>query len=335
MAHDIESNTKFYSLRQPAWHELGYVSETALGIDEALVAADMDFEWDLHPIHTTVMDTHGMNLLEIPEKFAVVRTNKRDHEQVAFGPVGKRYQVHSANEIFSFIDELQGGGATLETVGSLGRGEREFVVVRLPFDITIGDTDHSNMYLTGTTAFDGTQSTEFDITAVRIVCANTWDMAKLGSKARAKVRHTSSLDVSNLEKARAVLNLSQSISADMQELGNKLLGITLRDEDAAAVVSQLFPFPDHVLPGMSYDKLTGAEKRSVQAAQEQRQKVFTLYKGSPTTPQGDTAWGLFNSVTEYADWFSPVRGGDTARAEKILLGEMTQIKDRALDLLLV
>jgi len=335
MSHEIESNTKFYSLRQPAWHQLGYVSETALGIDEALVAADMDFEWDLHPVHTTVMDQHGVSVLEIPEKFSVVRTNKRDHEKVAFGPVGKRYQVHSANEIFSFIDELQGGGATLETVGSLGRGEREFVVVRMPDEITIGGNDRSNLYLTGTTAFDGTASTEFDITAVRIVCANTWTAAKGESKARAKVRHTSQLSISNLEKAREVLNLSQTISASMQEVGNKLLGITLRDEDAAEVVSRLFPFPAHVTPGMSYDKLTRGEKRAVQVAQEQRQKVFTLYKGSPTAPQGDTAWGLFNSVTEYADWFSPVRGDDSARAEKILLGGMGQIKDRALDLLLV
>jgi phage/plasmid-like protein (TIGR03299 family) len=335
MSHEIESNTKFYSLREPAWHQLGYVSDKALSIDEALVAADMDFEWDLHPIHTTIMDTHGVNVLEIPEKFAVVRTNKRDHSQDAYGPVGKRYQVHSANEIFSFIDELQGGGATLETVGSLGRGEREFVVVRMPDDITIGGSDRSNLYLTGTTAFDGTQSTEFDLTAVRIVCANTWAAAKDQSKARAKVRHTSTLTISNLEKAREVLGLAQTMSADMQELGNRLLGVTLRDVDAAEVVAKLFPFPANLIPGMSFAKLTSGEKRVVQVAQEQRQKVFTLYKGSPTAPQGDTAWGLFNAVTEYADWFSPVRGDDTARAEKILLGGMGQIKDRTLDLLLV
>ena len=45
MSHEIENNTRFYShTRSPAWHGLGYVSETAMSIDEALIAADMDFD---------------------------------------------------------------------------------------------------------------------------------------------------------------------------------------------------------------------------------------------------------------------------------------------------
>lgn len=338
VSHDIENDTKFYSYRQPAWHSLGHVSETVLTIDEALVAADMDFAWDMHPVQTTVMDLHGIESLDLPNKYAVVRTNKRDNSRTAYGPVGGRYKVHSAGEIFSFIDELQGGGATLETVGSLGRGEREFVVVKLPDTVYVGGNDASNLYLTGTTAFDGTQATEFDLTAVRIVCANTWAAAKSSSKARAKIRHSSILDMNNVDKARAVLDLSLSYAATMQEMGNKLLGITLRDEDAAQIVSTLFPFPENVKPGMSIDMLTAAEKRAVTKQQEHRQKVFTLYKGSPTAPTNkESGWGLYNAVTEYADWFSPVRGDDkgTARAERILLGGMADLKDQALDLLLV
>lgn len=337
MSHEIESDTKFYSLRQPAWHGLGYVSDRPMSIDEALVAADMDFEWTMHPVHTTVFDAEGIESLDIPEKFAVVRRNKRDGSRSAYGPVGKRYQVHSANEIFSFIDELQGGGAVLETVGSLGRGEREFVVVKLPDSVIIGGNDHSNLYLTGTTAFDGTQSTEFDLTATRIVCANTWKWAKDNSKARAKIRHTSALDISNVEKARRVLDLSLSFAESMQQLGNRLLGITLDDSNAAEIVSTLFPFPDSVVPGMPWDKLSSSEKRAVSKAQENRQKVFTLYKASEVRAQENTGWGLFNAVTEYADWYSPVRGDDkaTIRAEKILLGEFDTLKEKTLDLLLV
>lgn len=338
MSHEIENDTRFYSLRQPAWHQLGYVSDVALSIDDALKAADMDFTWDLHPIQSTVVDTHGVEVLDIPDKFAVVRTNKRNQERTAYGPVGSRYQVHSAQEIFAFIDELQGGGAVLETVGSLGRGEREFIVVKLPDSVMVGGNDRSDLYLTGTTAFDGTQSTEFDLTATRIVCANTWKWAKQQSKHHAKIRHTSSLDISNVEKARRVLELSLSYAESMQQLGNKLLGIDLRMEDAAEVVSKLFPFPETVKPGMPLDDLSTGEKRAVSQAQEKRQKVFTLYKHSPTMPEdSDNAWGLFNAVTEYADWFSPVRGEDkdTARNERILLGGMDGLKSRALDLLLV
>jgi len=338
MSHEVENDTRFYSFRQPAWHRLGHVSETALSIDDALKAADMDFDWDLHPVQTTVMDLNGIETLDIPNKYAVVRTNKRNNERTAYGPVGNKFTVHSANEIFSFIDELQGGGAVLETVGSLGRGEREFVTVLLPETVMVGGKDRTNLYLTGTTAFDGTQATEFDLTGVRIVCANTWAAAKGSSKARAKVRHTAALDISNVDKARAVLDLSVDYATHMNQMAERLLGTSLRDEDAAAVVSTLFPFPENVKPGMSIELLSAAEKRAITKAQEQRQMVFTLYKKSPTLEGvGDNAWGLFNSITEYADWFSPIRGDENGikRAEKILLGEFADLKDRALDLLLV
>ena len=337
MSHEIENDTKFYSLREPAWHGLGYVSETVMTIDEALVAADMDFEWSTHPVSTTVFDANGIESLEIPEKFAVVRTNRRNSERSAYGPVGKQYTVHSANEIFSFIDELQGGGAVLETVGSLGRGEREFIVVKLPDEVMVGGTDRTSLYLTGTTAFDGSAATRFDLTGVRIVCANTWKFAHEASKAYVKFRHTSALDGSDIDKARRVLELSTAMSEDMTALGNRLLGITLGDAAAADVVSTLFPFPESVTPGMDWDKLSAGEKRAVTKAQDHRQKVFTLYKASEARAQENTGWGLFNAVTEYADWYSPVRGDnkDTVRAEKILLGEFDNLKEKTLDLLLV
>lgn len=336
MSHEIENNTKFYSLREPAWHGLGYVSDRVMSIDEALVAADMDFEWTTNPIHTTVFDVDGLETLDIPEKFAVVRYNKRSGERSAFGPVGNQYTVHSANEIFSFIDELQGGGAELETVGSLGRGEREFIVVKLPDEVMVGGKDRTSLYLTGTTAFDGSASTRFDLTGVRIVCANTWKFAHEASKNHVKFRHTSGLDGSDLEKARRVLELSSAMSEDMTALGNRLLGITLRNEDAAEIVATLFPFPQSVKAGMDWDSLSTSEKRAVTKTQANRQKVFSLYKGSEFRAQENTGWGLFNAVTEYADWFSPVRGDDkdVVRAEKILLGDFDNVKDKALRLIL-
>jgi phage/plasmid-like protein (TIGR03299 family) len=340
MSHEIENETRFYSYKEPAWHGLGYVSETAMSIDEALIAADMDFEWTKSIVSTTVIDEDDIETLDIPEKFAVVRRNRRNNERHAYGPVGERYTVHSANEIFSFVDELQGGGAVLETVGSLGGGEREFVVVKLPDSVTVGGNDKTNLYLTGTTAFDGSAATRFDLTGIRVVCANTWKFALRGNDAResgyVKFRHTSELDGSNIDKARRVLELSTAMAESMQELGQRLLGVSLRDEDAAQVVATLFPFPDHVKPGMDQDLLSTADKSAITRQSALRQKVFTLYKKSDVRAADSTAWGLFNAVTEYADHHSKVRGDDqeAARAEKVLLGGFDSLKEQALDLLL-
>jgi len=341
VSHEIENETRFYSYKQPAWHGLGYVSETAMSIDEALIAADMDFTWAKHPVSTTIMDEHGVQNIDIPEKYAVVRTNRRNNERAAFGPVGEQYTVHSANEIFSFVDELQGGGAVLETVGSLGRGERQFVVVKLPDSVTVGGSDKTDLYLTGTTAFDGSAATRFDLTGIRVVCANTWKFAQAQNdqkqSAYVKFRHTSQLDVSDIDKARRVLELSTDMAGELEQVGNKLLSVSLRDEDAAQVIATLFPYPELVQPGMSVDLLTAGQKRSISKANTHRAAVFNLYKGSDVRAQENTGWGLFNAVTEWADHYSPVNKDEDGvkRAEKILLGDFDGIKSKTLDLLLV
>ncbi len=60
-----------------------------------------------------------------------------------------------------------------------------------------------------------------------------------------------------------------------------------------------------------------------------------MYLNSPGQQMLDkNAWRLFNSVTEYADYYSTVRGNDTRRAERVVLAEGEVLKDRALDLLL-
>lgn len=338
MAHEIENDTKFYSYKVPAWHKLGHVSDVPLSIDAALIAADMDFTWTTNAVQTTLFEDTGLTTLDIPDKFAVVRTNRRNNEHTAYGPVGSKYTIHSAKEIFSFVDELQGGGAVLETVGSLGRGEREFVVVKLPDTVIVNGTDKTSLYLTGTTSFDGTSSTRFDLTGIRVVCNNTWKMALESSKHRVAFRHTSDLDVSNIDKARRVLEMSNVMSEEMSALGNKLLGVTLSNEDAAGIVSVLFPFPDAVKPGAPWDTLSSGEQRAVTKAQSERQKVFSLYKNSPTlVGVGDNGWGMFNAVTEYLDHHSPVRGDKDGmvRAEKVLLGAFDPLKTQALNLLLV
>jgi hypothetical protein len=63
--------------------------------------------------------------------------------------------------------------------------------------------------------------------------------------------------------------------------------------------------------------------------------IKNLYHNSPGQQMLDNnAWRLFNSVTEYSDYYSTVRGNDTRRAERVVLAEGEVLKDRALDLLL-
>lgn len=338
MAHQLETSKTFYSYRQPAWHQLGHVSDVPLGIDEALAVADLDCDWDKHPVYTQVFGPNGFTTIEIPERFANVRTNRRTGQQDAFGPVGPQYTNHDLRDIWAFVDELQGGGAVIETLGSLGRGERAFITLLLPGTVTVGGDDVTGLYLSSTTSFDGSQATSLDITPVRVVCANTWRASKACAKATAKIRHTSALSESAASKARRILDLTVEYSESLEELGQRLLGTTLDPGDAASVISALFPFPE-ALKDVKFDDLSTGQKRTVTTLSQQRKHVWGLYGSSPVKAKNGTAWGLFNAVTEWADWFSPVRASDEEdkailRAQKVLLGQTEDIKDRALSLLL-
>lgn len=340
MAHELEQmgdTYSFYSLRVPGWHRLGTVVEEAVSIDEALRLANMEWEFSLEPVYTTHLGVTGVTQMEVANKRAVVRTRKSDNDVRALGVVGDRFVVHTPREMWSFIDGLVAGGAEIETLGSLGIGERAFITLKLPTHVMVGGKDQTDLYLFCSTAFDGSQATRTDLTGVRVVCANTWRAGQQASKAHLSIRHTSSLE-SRADVAKQILDISVGYEEFLAHLGNKLYGTSLRHEDAAQVVAALFPFPENVDPTkVKYDSLSSGEKRAVTRIQQTRGQVFSMYTDSPVRAETGTAWGLYQAVTEWADWAIPVRGDDrdAVRAERVLLGDTEAIKDKALDLLLV
>lgn len=340
MAHELENSGdaySFYALRTPGWHGLGTVVQEAVGIDEALRIANMEWQFALEPVYTTHLGMDGVTQLEVPNRKAVVRTRQSDNDVRALGVVGDRFVVHTPREMWSFIDTLVAGGAEIETLGSLGIGERAFITLRLPNSVMVGGKDHTELYLFISTAFDGSQATRTDLTGVRVVCANTWRAGQQASKAHVSVRHTSALET-RVDIAKQVLDITVDYQDFLTNLGDRLYGTSLRHEDAAQVISNLFPFPEQVDPKkVKYDDLSSGAKRQVTRIQETRGKVFSMYTDSPVRAETGTAWGLYQAVTEWADWASPVRGDDhdLVRAERVLLGDTEVIKDRALDLLIV
>lgn len=336
--HDLEefaNGHSFLALRTPGWHGLGTVVQEAVQIDDALRLANMEYEFTLEPVTTTALTNTGVTNLEIPGKRAVIRHRVQDNDVRALGVVGERFVVHTPRQMWSFIDGIVAGGAEIETLGSLGRGERAFITLRLPSTVQVGGTDRTDLYLICTTAFDGSQATRADLSAVRVVCANTWRAAQSASEAKISIRHTSALE-GRVDIARRVLDVQVEYSQMLNELGNRLLTTPLRTEDAAQVISTLFPFPEGVDPAKTrYDLLSTGQKRSVTRTQEQRAQVMNLYTSSPVRAEENTAWGLYNAVTEWADWVSPVKGDDrdAVRAERVLMGDTEAIKDRALVLL--
>jgi phage/plasmid-like protein (TIGR03299 family) len=93
--------------------------------------------------------------------------------------------------MLSFFDAIVGGGGILyETAGALGKGERIFIIAKLPDYINVGNNDLIEQYLFFTTSHDGSGSITAAFTPVRIVCNNTLNAALRKQSNSIKIRHT-------------------------------------------------------------------------------------------------------------------------------------------------
>lgn len=333
-----------YTYRQPAWHGIGYVAQEVMDLPDALRAAGMEYDFSLAPIQATHMTLDGVTVVEMPNRRAVLRTDRNNPSDVrAYGPVSDKYAIHSIEEMFGFATDMLGEGAVIETIGTLGEGERAFITLTLPVDVKIAN-DKVGLMMTGTTSFDGSAATQYDMTSVRIVCANTWAMAHALSSASIKFRHTSMLDEAKQYRAADALGLAAQFAEVLEAKASALLATSLRGEDAAQVISTLFPFPGAIASQIeagkfNIDLATPAEKRAITKVQENRRDVYNLYTSSPVKAETGTGWGLFNAVTEWADHFAPIQTKDQAvaserRFSRITTGQFDNLKDQAAELIL-
>ena len=337
--HNLEQfgdTTAFVSYREPGWHNLGTVVDDKLTAEEAIKSAELDWTVELHPLQSPVITDKGVEVVNVPDKFAVVRKHPLKDNRDALGVVGNRYTPIQNREVFKFLDNLTDGGATYETAGSMDGGRKVFMTMKMPSSILIDGKDRSDMYLFATTSHDGSFSLNVSLTAVRVVCYNTWRMARRASDFKHTIRHTANSNKS-IVKAREVMSMTFEYAGWLQEKAEKLADIPVFAHDAIDFVDELFPYPKDITQNMH--KLDLREQTIKNNIDEKRKTLKDLYLFSPGQQhvQG-SAWGLFNAVTEYADYYSTTRAkvGQKAirRAGRQVLGDADTLKDRALDLLL-
>lgn len=133
MSHEIES---MMFVGETPWHRLEQrQAERPKTVDEALVAAGLDWEVKPYPLFSNIplgsQDAQGRDqFLKVP-----VNGNKaiiRSSDNKVLGVVGKGYRPLQNKEGFSFFDEaLQNDLATIETAGSLRGGRRVWMLAHI------------------------------------------------------------------------------------------------------------------------------------------------------------------------------------------------------------
>lgn len=331
MSHDIakiNGKAAMAYVGDSPWHRLGTEMHGFPNVLTAMKAASLDWEVNLEPVYlrsrhpgrtTSLRHESDWAANKVPGCNAVVR----DVDGFVLATVGDKYEPVQNREAFEVLDTaVEQFGVHIETCGALGKGDRVWMLAKLPEAIEPVPGDKVEGYFLITTGHNGWTSYEARLTPVRVVCSNTLAVAKTKGEQVVKLRHTKS----DVEKLDMVQHMVTDLVANLQEQGK--VYTTLAQTKLST--KEINAYLDTVL-GIQ----PNAELKP--AAEERRQKVHQLAKnGTGVKLAPNTAWAAYNAITEYVDHL--IRDNAKADVTKAaadkaaIFGSGAKLKDKALTL---
>jgi phage/plasmid-like protein (TIGR03299 family) len=308
MAHELEINgdqATFASFREPAWHKLGTVFEEEVSTSEMLSLAHLQ-DWNVRLEEVPLPS----GFVSDKTNYFVARTNPFNADQTdVLGVVGERYRVLQNEDLFDFGDALLDGGGRWETAGSIKGGRQVFGSLALEREMVIdkdGVGDKVTSYLLVNTSHDGSIAIQASVTPVRVVCANTLNLA-LGSgvgrnrsvKQSFKIRHTQTAQ-GKVQAAREALGLAKTYLDEFDKMAHDLIQREITQDKFVEIINLAYPAPDKGSKPIA--KTKWANKIDM---------IESIYTGDTNHMIAGTAWGALNALTERLDWYRSARGGNT------------------------
>jgi len=272
MSHLVET---MFSAREVPWHGLGTVVPNVLTAQEAIKAGGLDWDVELRPVYTNNLKG---NRIRIPKAQAIVR----DSDEKVLGVVGNKYVPFQNRDAFQFFDNLvDSGEAKYETAGSLKGGKLVWLTAKLPNHVSLGGVDDVEIYILLWTSHDGTKAITVDVTPIRVVCANTLNLAVERSKRRWSIRHLSTVH-SRLGEARTTLELTFKYVEAFQTEAEGLLAQPFTERRMSNMLDVLLPNKPR----------TGTVKGTI---------LENFVEGPTLDNVRGTKWAALNAVGEYYD----------------------------------
>jgi len=322
-----DGSAAFFSNREVPWHQLGTITDGAQNVEDALRLAQLD--WDViksdDPVQTPVLTENGVVIVSAPDRYMTYR----DHPKLGvqgLGVVGKQYTVIQNKEAFDFLNNLvDESGAVFETAGSLRGGTQVFVSMKMPQHISIAEgQDTVDLYLVCSTSHDGSKAFTAFVTAVRPVCANTVQFGLQSAVSKWSMKHTANIR-GKIQQAREAMGLVVDYADAFQAAVNELVASEMSRREFDTFTEALFPMQKDM------------SSLQMMRVEETREQVAGLWLAPTQQNVAGTRWAAFNAITEWADWVKPVKAGkrdaDVARAERVFLGAVEPIKQKAYALL--
>ena len=292
------------------WNDLGTELTDPATARETIDSAGLNFTVVKMSLRQVKKRNHPAGFS--PDHWATVRTDTGD----VLGIVGDNYKPIQNRDAFKFFDSLVSSNeATYETAGALGRGERIWILARLPGFIKVHGNDIVGKYLLLSNSHDGSSLVRARLTPIRVVCNNTLTAALQGA-GEIQIRHTSRA-AENMKQAQVLLGLSNALYEQLDAIFNRMALTKISDTQLLDYVKALVPDNDEAEDNVKPQSI--------------RNTFLELYdSGQGAHLARGTLWGAFNCVTEYTDH---VMGDDpTTRLESIWFGRGEQLKRQAFGL---
>lgn len=315
MAHDVEINedgtASMFSVREVPWHQLGDVLPDYPTSREQLIEAAHFSPVEKRPVFAQLADGTAV---ESDSHSGVVRVS--DGKLLSI--MGANYEAAGCDEIalvdftLALMDinpsemgiEVEGDLPIKFTNGGhLSGGKKAWLCYELPKNIKIGDLDSEEIRLFGFahTSYDGSWKFGTAMSGVRVVCANTANMAFRGAVSKWSTKHTKNA-VNRIDEARKSLKLAYNYADTFEAEMNLLLESEFTKSQFETMVTDLFP------------------KTASEPAPFSREQygLIGLLESSPTIPDEIryTRWGALNAVTEYQGWGRRFNDTGVSTAEK-------------------
>lgn len=293
--------------------------EGLVTVEEALELGGLNFDVELRPVLT--MGAKG-RLTKIDGYKGVVRTDTGAPLSV----VGRKYVPIQYRDGLGELGKaiLATNEAVVDTAGTLFGGKTGFMWYALngqPIRVK-GERPEGTVetYLGITTSHDGNSALTAIISPVRVVCANTLNMALGRAKDRFTVRHTGSVE-GKMEAARTALAITRDYMVEFEAIANRLAAVKVPDADVRGIMEKVWPVKAELSEGWT-------ERHPAVLATED------YFKSPNLDPIRGTGWAVLNAAVEFIDHEAPYRGrlNDLAdvKAAAILWGRGARAKDRAL-----
>jgi phage/plasmid-like protein (TIGR03299 family) len=295
------------------WHKLGQKLDAPATAEEATAAAGLDYE-------ITLTDVATVDGLIVPKTKAVVRYDN----QTVLGVVSNKYVPVQNKQAFGFLDAVVAdGGLRYHTAGALGKGEKVFLLAKLPGHIRVKQTeDVVDKFLLLSNAHDGSAALRVLFTPVRVVCQNTLSMAlRQGHGEGVRIRHNGNL-AAKIQEAQRVLGMATQFYDDAQAKIDRLASNSPTQTQLGVFFKSLYPDPED-----------GVDNGRAKLTREKLHALFEGGIGHDLPGIRGTWWCAFNAVTEMLD-HRTYRGKSeqdrlSNRLQSIWWGTAAKVKEQA------